>query len=111
MTVKVGLTRELGVVCIGIGIFIFSVALVFATWMYLAFSPSKGAGLTLIPGLILYATYIVLTLCNLVGGAVVYFSSEDSKPPFSRGVKTVLFFGVIAQMLPVIYVIFFLALQ
>jgi hypothetical protein len=89
MTVKVGLTRRVAVVCIGIGIFIFSVALVAVISMYLTFSPNEGAGLTLIPGLILFNGYIVLSICNLIGGLIIYFLSENNKLPFSRATKTV----------------------
>lgn len=104
MTIKVGLTRKVAVACIGIGIFIFSVALVVAISMCLTFSPNEGGGLTLVPGLMLFNGYIVLSLCNMIGGLIIYFSSENNKLPFSRGTKTVFFFTATAQVFPVIYV-------
>jgi hypothetical protein len=104
MTIKAGLTRRVAVMCIGIGMFIFSVALVAVFSMYLTFSPNEGAGLTLVPGLILFNGYIVLSICNLIGSLIIYFPSENNKLPFSRGIKTVFIFAAIAQVLPIIYV-------
>jgi hypothetical protein len=68
MNIKVGHTRKVAVVCIGIGILIFSVALVVVFSMYLKFSPNEGGGLTLGPGLMLFNGYIVLSICNLMTG-------------------------------------------
>lgn len=103
MIIEFGLTRKVAVVCIGIGIVIFLVALVGAIWMYLSFSPIEGAGLTLVPVLLLFNAYIVLSLCNLIGGLIFYFSSENNKRSPSRGTKAIFFFAAIAQALPIIY--------
>ena len=104
MAIKVGLTREVAVVCIGIGVFIFSVALVIVISMFLTFSSNEGGGLTLVPVLMLFNGYIVLSICNLTGGLIIYFSSRNNKLPFSICTKTVFFCAAIAQVLPVIYV-------
>jgi hypothetical protein len=104
MIIEVGLTRKAAVVCIGTGIVIFLVALVGAISMYLSFSPIEGTGLTLVPGLLLFNAYMVLSLCNLIGGLIIYFSSENNKRSLSRGTKAIFFFAAIAQALPIIYI-------
>lgn len=104
MAMKVGLTRRVAVVCIGIGTIIFILALVIAIWMFLSVSPNEGPGLTLVPVLIFFNAYILLSLCNLIGGLIIYFLSRKNECAYSRGAKIIFFFAAIAQVVPAVYV-------
>lgn len=106
MAMTIDLGRRVAVLCIGTGTFIFVFALVIAIWMFLSVFPGEGAGLTLVPGFILFNAYIVLSLCNLIGGLIIYFLSSKSQRSYSRGTKIIFFFAAIAQAVPAIMAIY-----
>jgi hypothetical protein len=89
---------------VAVAVLFFSTALGVVGYMYLNLDsqPHTDSGAPLAAVLMLFNSYVCLSVCNFVGLVVLLCS----KVPVSRSTKIVMHFGGIAQIIPVIYWIF-----
>ena len=89
---------------VALAVLFFSTALGVVGHMYLNLDshPHTDSGAPLAAVLMLYSSYVCLSICNFVGLVVLLCS----KAPVFRSTKIVMYFGGVAQMIPVIHWIF-----
>lgn len=93
------------VLSVALAVLFFSTALGVVGYMYLNLDshPHTDSGAPLAAVLMLFNSYVFLSVCNFVAVVVLLCS----KVPVFRSTKIVMYFGSVAQIIPVIYRVFY----
>jgi hypothetical protein len=97
---KANRTRALASGWIIVGLAIFVAAVGQAVWVYTQLGTNGPTGAGMVSLAMVRVAYVLMTVCNIMGGAVLLVSSRNSKVPVHPFVKIVAVLATVAQVLP-----------